>query len=208
MPDHPGLSDAATRLLARARHPVELHHVHNPWRHAAMQADAWAMLDACLAAGVIAAVVARLGPDVILWGSQLLPPGVVPPEEGPFWPADPLAGVVALIPGGAGPLRVAALGEASAALDQPVLVARYIPATSHFRRDAGFAAHVALAAGEPLLNHALLPLWQAAGVDRAGNDFVAGFAPTPPAWAPPAPGAPAAPMDFDPPQATNRWTAA
>ncbi len=195
MPDRAGLSAVASRLLARARHPVELHHVHNPWRHAAVQADAWAMLDACLAPEVVAAMVARLGPDVILWGSQLLPPGVVPPEEGPFWPADPRAGVVVLIPCGAGPLRVAALGEASAPLDLPVLIARTIPGQSRFRRDAGFAAHVALAAAEPLLNHALAPLWLAAGVDAAQNDFVTGFAPTPPAWAP-AQGS-----------GNNRWTA-
>ena len=36
---------------------------------------------------------------------------------------------------------------------------------------------------QPLINYATRPLWLVRGEDRAGNDFVTGFAPPVPRWA-------------------------
>jgi len=196
------LQPVVRELLARRPRPraQRLSGVHNPWGHAATIGHAWFFLDLAEHPAVVEAVAARIGPDVILWDSELHLEAkayrrfVEAGREGRYWPAEPGAGAVALV----APLepdrgaRVVALGELSAHdvdafdADAPLLVIRYQPATSRYVREARAAPHRALMEDDPLLNHAHRPLWLVHGADRAGNDFVTGFAPAVPRWAGPA----------------------
>jgi len=186
--------------------------VHNPWGHAATIGHAWRFLDLCEHPAVVDAVASVIGGDVILWDAELhleaaaYLRSVAEGREGRYWPAEPLAGAVVLVApmqpeGGARvvPLDVLGALDALGALDtvdtfassdlgdvdpaEPLLVIRYQPATSRYVRDPRAPRHRALMEDNPLLNYVHRPLWLVRGEDRAGNDFVTGFAPPVPRWA-------------------------
>ena len=177
--------------------PERLSGVHNPWGHAATIGHAWRFLDLCEHAAVVEAVTRLVGDDVILWDTQLHLAAadyarfVQEGREGRYWPAEPLAGAVVLV----APMRpeegahvvaverVAPRDVARFAAHEPLLVVRYQPATSRYVRDPRAPCHRALMEDNPLLNHVHRPLWLVHGQDRAGNDFVTGFAAPVPRWA-------------------------
>jgi hypothetical protein len=206
--DTPSLRAAIARLqpvvrgLALRRPPPRaqrLSGVHNPWGHAATLGHAWFFLDLAEHRAVVDAVAALIGDDVILWDSELHLQAaayrrfVDEGREGRYWPADPLAGALALVTPlqaerGAQVAALDALGPCDLAdLDPaaPLLVIRYQPATSRYVRDPRAAPHRARMQDDPLVNDANRPLWLVRGADRAGNDFVTGFAAPVPRWAGP-----------------------
>lgn len=90
-----------------ARHPDVrpelLSGPHNPWGQSAKIVGSWAWLEFCRFPEIVDMVEQLIGPDVILWGSQLFckPAGhgmVVPwHQDGQYWPIDPLATVTVRI---------------------------------------------------------------------------------------------------------------
>lgn len=193
---HPA-QDAVARLLAMQPAPrrERLSGIHNPWGFAAGLTDPWAFLDLCESAPVDDAIEALIGPDIVLWDSELYLRArdyrtfVAEGREGRYWPAKPLAGAVALIALGASPalhvfdVRERAALPADTADDEPLYVIRTMPAASRFSRDAKMTANRAAMQEQLLINYTTRPLWLLRGEDRAGNDFVTGFASDPPRWA-------------------------
>jgi hypothetical protein len=191
---------ATVRELSRRRprpRQERLSGMHNPWGQAAVLANAWRFLDVCEDARLVDAVARLIGPDIVLWDSELhLQAGsylrfVDAGREGRYWPATPLAGAVALVapvsPSRA-PILLDLVSLAGADLSSidamaPLYVIRYLPATSLFVRDPRASANWAAMQEQPLINYATRPLWLVRGEDRAGNDFVTGFAPAVPRWA-------------------------
>ena len=191
------LEPAVRELVGRRPRPERLSGMHNPWGQAATLTSAWRFLDLCEDAAVVDAVASLIGPDIVLWDSQLYLQAagwlrfVADDHEGRYWPAMPLAGAVVL----AAPLRsaqgaiaidIAALAGANLLrieADEPLYVVRYMPATSRFDRNPKSPAHRACMQEQPLINYANRPLWLVRGADRAGNDFVTGFTPPVPRWA-------------------------
>jgi hypothetical protein len=184
--------------LARVRprpRSERLSGVHNPWGHAATLVNAWAFLDVCEDPALVEAVARVIGPDVVLWDSELHLEAasylrfVGDGREGRYWPATPLAGAVALVvPGSASAttIDVAAIAGADlTAIDptSPLYVVRYMSAASRFDRDPRASANRIAMEEQPLINFATRPLWLVSGEDRAGNDFTTGFAPAVPRWA-------------------------
>ena len=177
--------------------PERLSGIHNPWGHAAVLATAWPFLDLCEDAAIVETVARLIGPDVVLWDSELHLEArsylrfVEDGREGLYWPATPLAGAVVLVtpkrPADAAVcLELAAL--ASADLDylspgEPLYVIRYMSAASLYVRDPRAVPNRAAMEAQPLINYTTRPLWLVAGEDRAGNDFVTGFSPVVPRWA-------------------------
>ena len=177
--------------------PERLSGMHNPWGHAAVLANAWRFLDLCEDAAILDAVARLIGPDIVLWDSELHLAAAsyvrfaAQGREGRYWPATPLAGAVVLI----APTRaahsftcldVALLANADLSgfdAGAPLYVIRYMPATSQFVRDARSVANWVAMEEQPLINYATRPLWLVRGEDRAGSDFVTGFAPPVPRWA-------------------------
>lgn len=184
----------------RAAWPMqeELSGLHNPFGRGAQLVDSWALLDIAEKGEIAENVIALLGPDVILWDSELYPSSAALakswPGERELWPVEPLAGLVVVVPLSPEPeaalfIDIAWLTEQRAArLPQgPAYALRYMPATSHFNRDPHFASNRKAAERRPLVNYTNRPIWLIHGEDRANNDFVTGFAPTALSWA--APGA-------------------
>jgi hypothetical protein len=171
--------------------------MHNPWGHAALLADAWTFLDVCEEQSILESVSRLIGPDVVLWDSELhLQAGsyvsfVHEGREGRYWPATPLAGAVALVTPDQPHAAVHCIDLTSIGPDQlagleherPLYVIRYMPASSRFERNARMAANWIAMEEQPLLNYTTRPLWLVRGQDRAGNDFVTGFSPPVPRWA-------------------------
>lgn len=191
---------AALRLMEM--HPAirqeRLSGIHNPWGVPAGLTDAWAFLDVCESAAVTQAAAAIIGPDLVLWDSELFydPAAYVRfaqgGREGRWWPADPCAGAVVLVTLGEAPAMLALALEAAAlvhvppsGMDAPLLVIRIMPAASRYRREPRHEANWRAMRERPLVNYATRPLWLVGGVDVAGNDFVTGFAPVAPRWAGP-----------------------
>ena len=187
--------DELVRRRPRPR-PERLSGVHNPWGHAATLASAWPFLDVCEDAALVHAVARLIGPDVVLWDSELHLEAaaylrfVDEGREGRYWPASPLVGAVALVvPGGATAtttVDVAAIADADlSSIDAaaPLYVVRYMSGASRFDRDPRAAANRIAMEEQPLVNFATRPLWLVSGEDRAGNDFTTGFAPPVPRWA-------------------------
>lgn len=184
----------ASKLLARSPRPTasELSGLHNPWRYGAHEREAWSLLALCEDAKIVAALDVVLGPDIVLWESEFYPTGrdyrrfVESGLEGRYWPVVPLVGAVVLFALTDAPSAVvAALDEANAAAaaidpHAPLFVARYMPATSFYDRDPRAPAHLRCMEERLLTNYADRPLWLVAGRDRAGSDFVRGFAPSVP----------------------------
>ncbi len=180
----------AHTLAARRPWQEQLSGIHNPFgRHAAVD-DAWKFLDIAESPAVLDAVEAALGPDIILWDSELYNDfRAFAFDEAQYWPVDPLAGVVAVVALDSGALLladIARLAEATVPLPLdggPQYVLRYMPATSQFNRDPGYPSTRRAAEARPLVNYVTRPLWLLRGEDRAGNDFGAGFVIPAPRWA-------------------------
>lgn len=194
-----GLRPIVLDIAARRPRPMpeRLSGIHNPWGQASVLARAWPFLDLCENASIVAAISRLIGPDVVLWDSELHLEGrsylrfVERGCEGLYWPASPLAGAIALIAPtrSADPAMCFELGTMSA-VDlrglhpaEPLYVVRYMPATSTYVRDPSAPRNRAAMEAAPLINYTTRPLWLVAGEDRAGNDFVTGFSPVVPRWA-------------------------
>jgi hypothetical protein len=181
-------------ILARDPPPAacERSGLHNPWRYGARQHEAWPLLSLCEDANVVAALRGVLGPDIVLWDSELYPTArdyrhfVAEGLEGRYWPATPLVGAVALFAlTGSPSASIVAMPDAADAIaaikpNAALFVARYMPATSLFDRNPQAAANQRCMEERLLFNYANRPLWLVSGQDRAGNDFVRGFAPSVP----------------------------
>lgn len=198
------LEDTRARLKAHPRYTrVEvLSGIHNPFGLAGPLVDAWGLLEVCRSAPVLDSVAALIGPDIVLWESELIvepPHGPAPHRDPGLWPIDPLAGAAARIaitgglacidddgrrrdlevaPGNLvvhdGSWRLAAPGGDTARAHAEYVI-RTMPASSRFVRDLDFAANRRAARACPLVNFARRPIWLVRGRDRAGNDFVTGF---------------------------------
>lgn len=189
--------EAVARLLAMQPPPrrERLSGIHNPWGLAAGLTDPWRFLDLCESAPVADAFERVIGPDIVLWDSELYLHArdyrafVADGREGRYWPAKPLAGAVALIALGARPalhvmdVQGLSLPAGFVADDAPLYVIRAMPASSTFSRDPNTPANRTAMQEQLLINYTTRPLWLLRGEDRAGNDFVTGFASDPPRWA-------------------------
>lgn len=188
---------AAATLAARPQ-PIRqerLSGIHNPWGGAATLTDPWAFLDLCEHAELVDAVSSIVGPNVILWDSELYLRAkdyidfVNAGREGRYWPLESLAGAVALVPLTAAgtsyisDVRQVSVNAFAQALPRaPLYVIRYMPAVKLFRRDARLLANRLGMEEQPLINYTTRPLWLVRGEDRGGNDFVTGFSASVPYW--------------------------
>lgn len=79
--------------------PEQLSGAHNPWGQSAKVVGSRTFLEFCLFGEILDMVEQLIGPDIVLWGSQLFckPAGdgmAVPwHQDGQYWPIDPLATV-------------------------------------------------------------------------------------------------------------------
>ena len=154
--------------------------IHNPFGHHACMADAWSFLDIAENPDLLDCVAAVIGPDIVLWDSELyLDAGALPQDEARCWPVAPLAGAIAAVSLDQGAIDVVDIGawHAGEFAGRPGshFVVRYMPGSSLFVRDPTFAANRCAAELRPLVNYAKRPLWLVRGEDRAGNDFATGF---------------------------------
>ncbi|WP_395446655.1 resolvase (plasmid) [Aminobacter sp. UC22_36] len=191
--------EAVARIVARKAtiRQERLSGIHNPWGHCIGLTDPWSFLDLCESDLVIDAARSVIGPDIVLWDSELFAEAgsytafLKAVGEGRYWPVTPLAGAVVLVAFGSGEPSVRAVGleslgpDALAGFDaaEPLYVVRLMPATSRFERDADHPANRACMEEQVLVNYANRPLWLLSGADRANNDLVSGFAPAVPVWA-------------------------
>jgi hypothetical protein len=171
--------------------------IHNPWGHVIGLTDPWSFLDLCESEIIIDAARSVIGPDIVLWDSELFAEAgsyaefLTAGREGRYWPMTPLAGAVVLVAFGSGEFSVRAFGlerlgpDAIDGFDpaEPLYVIRLMPATSRFDRDADHPANRACMEEQVLVNYSNRPLWLLSGTDRANNDLVSGFAPAVPVWA-------------------------
>jgi len=174
--------EAAREIALQAPDQDLLSGVHNPFGHHACRARAWLFLDLAEDAALLDLVKDVLGPDVILWDSELyFDLSTFAPDEGQYWPVEPLAGVIAgisLEQGEVSVVDVNRLVEAHAdfaARSGAQYIVRYMPASSHFNRDPLFSPNRRATEYRPLVNYAKRPLWLVRGEDRGNNDFVTGF---------------------------------
>ena len=193
------LHATACALAQGARPPRRelLSGMHNPWRPGPTLVDPWLLLDLCEDPEVLDGVEALIGPDIVLWDTELYLEAadyqrfVLEGREGRYWPAMPLRGALVLVTAtGAAPsvrcLDLARIAREDLSAPDPVstlYVLRYMPATSHFVRDGRALANWVAMEEQPLINYTTRPLWLMRGEDRAGSDFVTGFSPPVPRWA-------------------------
>jgi hypothetical protein len=174
--------DFAREIASARPHAAMLSGLHNPFGYHAGLSCAWALLDLAQNTELLDAVEGVLGPDLVLWDSELYPAAdTFGADEAAEWPVDPLAGtllIIALDPATAVLVDIRRLSVCRSALPLPpgpLYVLRYMPATSHFNRDPLFGANRHAAERRPLVNYTKRPLWLVRGEDRGGNDFVTGF---------------------------------
>ncbi|MHB0772930.1 resolvase [Bradyrhizobium sp. 1.29L] len=199
MPAQMSMSEAVAGIVARKTtvRQERLSGIHNPWGHAIGLTDPWIFLDLCESQRVVDAARGILGQDIILWDSELftevrsyadfLHRG----REGRYWPVEPFAGAIVLLPIGRVDPGLLAIGLNDIEKNvlemfnpsEPIYVIRLMPATSHFDRDPMHSAHRACMEEQVLINYTNRPLWLLSGVDRASNDLVTGFATAAPIWA-------------------------
>ncbi|MDJ0749446.1 MAG: hypothetical protein QNJ11_08165 [Woeseiaceae bacterium] len=167
-----------------ANRPWLFWELHNPWSRVAAMIDSWQVLDICQSGTIVDAVTKVIGDDVVLFDSQALPnPGldafddVAWQHDDTFFPIDEPTGVVVRIPFGIEYGR----DEGAAPVHQE-LVVRYFSASSLYLRDPQHPKQQRLMELYPWINYTTLPLWLVSGEDRAGNDFVTGFATKPGRW--------------------------
>lgn len=83
--------------------PEQMSGPHNPWGQSDRVVGGWEWLDFCRHPEILDMVEQLIGPDIVLWGSQLFckPAGhgmAVPwHQDGQYWPIDPLATVTVRI---------------------------------------------------------------------------------------------------------------
>jgi hypothetical protein len=199
MPGRLTVREAVTEIVGRgsAIRQERLSGLHNPWGHSIGLTDPWVFLELCESDLVAEAARALVGPDVILWDSELFCEAsryaafVEQGREGRYWPVDPLAGALVLLPVGRETMKatavmltdIAPFSLDAFAADEPLYVVRLMPATSRFMRDPAFPANRICMEEQVLINYSNRPLWLISGSDRAGNDLVTGFAPSVPVWA-------------------------
>ncbi|HET9664843.1 MAG TPA: hypothetical protein VFP00_11515 [Burkholderiales bacterium] len=183
------VAQAAETLAAHPPHQVQLSGAHNPFGRAAALFDAWKFLDVCESAVLLDPAEALLGPDVVLWDSELYLAAdtlnAARRSEGRYWPADPLAGLIADISLASGEClfsNVNGMSRPPGVSAGAHYLIRYMPATSRFNRDPRYPANRRAMEERPLVNYLNRPIWLVRGEDRAGSDFAAGFALTAPAW--------------------------
>lgn len=83
--------DTITQALIHAQAQLwEYWELHNPFGRAAARIDSWRLLDICEAPQLLAAVCKQLGPDVILFDSQIWPNPVLGPDRDHEWHCDDL----------------------------------------------------------------------------------------------------------------------
>lgn len=95
------LRDEVDRLIARnpGVRPEQLSGAHNPWGQSARLVGSEVFLEFCRLPAILDMVERLIGPDIVLWGSQLFckPAGDGMPvpwhQDGQYWPIDPLATV-------------------------------------------------------------------------------------------------------------------
>lgn len=95
------LRDEVDRLVARHPdvRPEQLSGAHNPWGQSARVVGSAVFLEFCRLPAMLDLVEQLIGPDIVLWGSQLFckPAGDGMPvpwhQDGQYWPIDPLATV-------------------------------------------------------------------------------------------------------------------
>ena len=112
IPDYRIPDDMLRRMRAEVDDIIERHPdvrpemlsgAHNPWGQSAKVVGSWTWLEFCRFPEIIDMVGQLIGPDIILWGSQLFckPAGTgmaVPwHQDGQYWPIDPLATVTVRI---------------------------------------------------------------------------------------------------------------
>ena len=202
------LDETCERVAGNGRcaGPEFLSGIHNPFGLAGRMVDCWGLLDICQSSAIVDAVEALIGPDIVLWESELIrqqpgPPAPAAHHDPGLWPIDPPGGVTVRIaitgsdptagglqsrPGdlvfhesGCGIARHETRGVAVRA----EYLIRYMPASARYVRDPDFPANRRAAQEAPLINFARRPIWLVRGEDLAGNDFVTGFAPTVGQWA-------------------------
>ncbi|MFU0505551.1 resolvase [Pseudaminobacter sp. NGMCC 1.201702] len=171
--------------------------IHNPWGHCIGLTDPWCFLDLCESDVVIDAAREVIGPDIILWDSELFTQAghygefLGQGREGRYWPVTPLAGALVLVTVGrevpeAKAVSLEEIGPdvlAGFNASEPLYVVRLMPATSRFEREPHHPANRACMEEMVLVNYSNRPLWLLSGTDRANNDLVSGFAPAVPVWA-------------------------
>ncbi len=184
------LVHAAAALRERRVRPALLSGIHNPFGRAVALCDPWKFLEVCESTHVVDTVAALIGPDVVLWDSELYIDHArwaeALPQEGRYWPAKPLAGVMADLELATGRLTFCDVHRVTT-LPPPApgahYVIRYMPATSLYNRDPLFPPNRIAMEERPLVNYLTRPLWLVRGEDRAGSDFAAGFQTQAPGWA-------------------------
>lgn len=173
--DAPVTADALAVLQATWRRvaaapaqfgPEILSGLHNPFGRAAQSIDSWALLEYCQSPDLLDVAEAEIGPDIILWDSEFVSGPAAAHHDPALWPLDPPPGIT---------LRAAVNVDVD-------YVIRYVPATAHYNRDPTFLPNRRAAERAPLINFTRRPIWLVRGVDRAGNDFVTGFASTVGQW--------------------------
>ncbi|MFD2182520.1 resolvase [Rhodoplanes azumiensis] len=181
---------AATRALAERPWPELLSGVHNPFGRHACVAAAWSFLDVGESAAVVDAVEAVLGPDLVLWDSEILSDAAaLDVDEAAWWPVAPLAGALVLISLVDGMMRLVDITRLASAVRAaqpppgPLYVLRFMPATSRYVRDPRAPQNRCGAERRVLVNLATRPLWLVRGRDHAGNDFATGFSLPAAQWA-------------------------
>ena len=112
IPDYRIPDDMLSRMRVEvddliARHPDVrpelLSGPHNPWGQSAKIVGSWTWLEFCRFPEIVDMVEQLIGPDIILWGSQLFckpaSHGMAVPwhQDGQYWPLDPLATVTVRI---------------------------------------------------------------------------------------------------------------
>lgn len=178
------LREAAEALRGTAPHQDMLSGIHNAFGYHACREQAWSFLDAAESHDLLDCVEDVLGPDIVLWDSELyLHQLTLWLEEPSIWPADPLAGVIAAVATESGNvlmLDIVRFQGQSSVLQRSGkgtwYVIRYMPGTTFFNRDPRSRANRRAAEVRPLINYAKRPLWLVRGEDRRGNDFATGFA--------------------------------
>ncbi|MCC7484286.1 MAG: hypothetical protein IT529_04805 [Burkholderiales bacterium] len=180
---------AAALRVTRLRQAC-LSGIHNPFGRAVAHCDPWRLLDVCESDALLDAVAPLIGPDIVLWDSELYLDEAAwetaRGREGRHWPAQPLAGAVVDIEVDSAEFaccEVHAAARLPRARPGAHYVVRYMPGTSLYNRDPLYAPNRVATQERPLVNYLNRPLWLVRGEDRAGSDFAAGYQTPAPGWA-------------------------
>lgn len=182
--------DVEHRLAAVVKRQDLLSGIHNPFGRHACLSDAWTFLDIAENAVLLDLVEDALGPDLVLWDSELyVDLTAYSAQESRYWPLDPLSGTIVFLDlerANVTLVDVTRLAAVFAHLPLRVgahYVIRYGSGSSLYNRDPRFEPNRAAMEARPLVNYTTRPIWLVRGEDRAGSDFVTGFSPPAVRWA-------------------------